>query len=435
MKYIIGKYSFGLTAILLLTFSSCKKNYSNPNAASTPEVFSSPKGIMGAAVGIHRTYSLSVVPQMVATNAITTNEAVVVNVGNVSEALLAAGGNAVDGNNGLLGSIWINNCKTIFDADNVINASNGLTDLGYRSGLIGYATIIRSLAYGNLCMYWEQVPDTIGNAVTNPTRFITRMQGYSKIITSIDRALALITANAPTATFLSDAPAGINIVSTLQALKARYSLFAGNFTAALTAANAVNMNVTSVFNYDALNGNPIFLGVTATNNVYQPTDGNLGLPLSVQPNPSDARIAFYTVTASSAPLFRMRGFFTAVNQSIPIYLNDEMKLIRAECLLRQPTPDAAGSKLILDEILKQASSADLNGVGANIAAGYTGTVDVPSLLVEVYRNRCVELFMSGLKLEDMRRFGRANSERKRNFFPYPFRERDNNPNTPADPTF
>jgi hypothetical protein len=43
--------------------------------------------------------------------------------------------------------------------------------------------------------------------------------------------------------------------------------------------------------------------------------------------------------------------------------------------------------------------------------------------------------MSGLKLEDMRRFGRPEAERKRNFFPYPFSERDNNPNTPDDPAF
>jgi hypothetical protein len=43
--------------------------------------------------------------------------------------------------------------------------------------------------------------------------------------------------------------------------------------------------------------------------------------------------------------------------------------------------------------------------------------------------------MSGLKLEDMRRFGRADTEKKRNFLPYPFLERDNNPNTPADPPF
>jgi hypothetical protein len=44
--------------------------------------------------------------------------------------------------------------------------------------------------------------------------------------------------------------------------------------------------------------------------------------------------------------------------------------------------------------------------------------------------------MSGLKLEDMRRFNRPLTERKRNFFPYPFQERDNNgANTPPDPSF
>jgi starch-binding outer membrane protein, SusD/RagB family len=47
--------------------------------------------------------------------------------------------------------------------------------------------------------------------------------------------------------------------------------------------------------------------------------------------------------------------------------------------------------------------------------------------------------MSGLKLEDSRRFNRpgpneTNFERNRNYFPYPNVERDNNQsNTPADP--
>jgi hypothetical protein len=43
--------------------------------------------------------------------------------------------------------------------------------------------------------------------------------------------------------------------------------------------------------------------------------------------------------------------------------------------------------------------------------------------------------MSGQKLEDMRRFGRPVTEFKRNFMPYPLRERDNNINTPPDPPF
>ena len=48
------------------------------------------------------------------------------------------------------------------------------------------------------------------------------------------------------------------------------------------------------------------------------------------------------------------------------------------------------------------------------------------------------MFLSGQELEDSRRFGRPapntpTEERNRTFFPYPFTERDNNTNTPADP--
>ena len=61
-----------------------------------------------------------------------------------------------------------------------------------------------------------------------------------------------------------------------------------------------------------------------------------------------------------------------------------------------------------------------------------------SLLKEIYKNRCIELFMSGMKLSDSRRFARPgpndlNAERNRNYYPYPLQERSGNPKTPADP--
>ncbi len=44
---------------------------------------------------------------------------------------------------------------------------------------------------------------------------------------------------------------------------------------------------------------------------------------------------------------------------------------------------------------------------------YSGGTDAASVLTEIYRNRCIELFMSGLKLEDSRRFARPATERNR----------------------
>jgi hypothetical protein len=76
-------------------------------------------------------------------------------------------------------------------------------------------------------------------------------------------------------------------------------------------------------------------------------------------------------------------------------------------------------------------------VGAGLPA-YSGPVTRDAILFEIYRNRCIELYMSGLKLEDSRRFNRPGpgapgAERSRNFYPYPQQERDGNPNTPPDP--
>lgn len=424
----------GLAATLMT--ASCSKEYLNPNAASDVSVLGSPKGLMGVAVGVQRTYALSIHPSMMSAVGLTTGETFVLNIGNISEANLFNGGASVDGNNGLLGSIWISNCKAIYDANTVLAGSQNLNDAGYRSGLIGYASIFKALAIGNLSMLWENIPDTIGAPVSAPTKFITRAAGYARAVATIDKALAAISAAPISTLFNSDLPAGVDIVNTLQALRARYNLYAGNITGAQAAANAVDLTKTSVLNYESLNPNPVFINVTSSNNVYAPIDSTLGLPVGIRPDLTDARIPFYTsIAATGTPRFRMNGFWNSATRSIPVYLPDEVRLMRAECLLRQTTPDPAAAKTIIDAVLQQTAASDPLGVGANLAAGYTGATDAASLLTEVYRNRCIELYISSNKLEDMRRFGRANAEMKRRNMPYPFRERDNNPNTPADPTF
>jgi hypothetical protein len=424
----------GLAATLMT--ASCSKEYLNPNAASDVSVLGSPKGLMGVAVGVQRTYALSIHPSMMSAVGLTTGETFVLNIGNISEANLFNGGASVDGNNGLLGSIWISNCKAIYDANTVLAGAQNLNDAGYRSGLIGYASIFKALAIGNLSMLWENIPDTIGAPVSAPTKFVTRAAGYARAVATIDKALAAISAAPISTLFNSDLPAGVDIVNTLQALRARYNLYAGNITGAQAAANAVDLTKTSVLNYESLNPNPVFINVTSSNNVYAPIDSTFGLPVGIRPDLTDARIPFYTsIAASGTPRFRLNGFWNSATRSIPLYLPDEVRLMRAECLLRQTTPDPAAAKTIIDAVLQQTAASDPLGIGANIAAGYTGPTDAASLLTEVYRNRCIELYISSNKLEDMRRFGRANAEMKRRNMPYPFRERDNNPNTPADPTF
>lgn len=420
----------GIVICSTLLYAGCSKNYTNPSAAPEDEVFASTQAATGVAVGLQRIYSANrtgTVYNFVTANGFVTKELILRNEGNTAENQLNIGGGAVDGTNTVLGNLWINTNKVIFDANRVITFGKTLEDKGYASGLIGYVTILKALAMGNMAVCWQKVPDTTGTNVS----FIDRVAGFNKVIGWIDEALALVAANEPSAAFLTNIPPGIDIRNTLLALKARYALFAGNYALALNIANQTDLTKASVFNYDAVFINPIWETATSTNNVYQVIDSTLGLPVGLQPNLADKRVPFYTsLNASIAPRYRIKGFGAEKSTAFPIYLPGEITLIKAECYARQN--DLTNALAELNKIVTKNPAADPLGVGANLPP-IAGPLTQAELLTAIYQQRCIELYMSGLKLEDMRRFGRALTERKRNFFPYPFAERDNNPNTPADP--
>lgn len=430
MKKILYKYQIAfLLGIVSLT--SCKKDFVNPNAPTTDQVFSSARGLVGVNLGAQRTYSLggaSVVYGLTTANGFVTNEVILMNAGNVAEYQFSRGGTAVDATNTVLANIWTNSNKVIYDANSVITAAEALNDKAYASGLVAHASILKALSIGTMSMLWEKVPAGIGANV----QFIDRTAGFTAAIATIDNALAKISANAISASYAADAVPGMDYVNTLNALKARYLLFSGKYAEAITAANLVDLTKKSTFNYDAVSTNPVFTTATATNNVYQAIDSTLGLPAALAPTAGDGRIAFYTsINATVAPRFRINGFFNATTTGVPVYLPSEMTLIKAEAYAR--TSNLSSALTELNKVITKTAAADPFKVGANLAASTASTAT--EILDEVYKNRCIELYMSGLKLEDMRRFGRATTERKRNFFPYPFKERDGNPNTPADPSF
>ena len=431
MKNLKSKYIGYALLITTVTFSSaCKKEYLNPNAATANEVLSSPKGLTGVTVGLQKNYSttrVGVLYAAITLNGLTTNELISINTGNTNEERLAAGGVQVDGTNTILLNVWAGSNKIIFDADNVITNAANLPDKNYAAGLIAHASIFKALALGNLSEYWEQIPSGIGQNIP----FVSRIEGYNKAISTIDNALAAIAANPISASFAGNIPAGIDIPNTLNALKARYALFTGNYPLALSAANAVDLTKKSTFTYDALNLNPVFEIATSTNNVIQPKNLNLGQTGANIPDAADARIPFYTVVNTTV---RINGFGAGTFTAIPVYLPGEITLIKAEAYARQATPNLGSALTELNKVVTKTAAADPFGLGANLPA-LTGSYTQQQLLDLIYKHRCIELFMSGLKLEDMRRFSQPNADRKRNFFPYPFQERDNNTNTPANPSF
>lgn len=417
-------------SLLIVSLAACKKNYTDPTGPSSGQAFSTAITLTDVSVGLQNWYSASragLVYNTISADGLLTNQLYVVNAGNTDEAQLGIGGNSVQNTNAIVTGMWTVCNKIVFDADSILSQTpRVVADKNYASGLIAYTSIFKALAIGTMATYWDHVPDTVGNNVT----FSTSTVGFNKAVAVLDNAINTVNANAISSAFQANVPKGINIINTLYALKARYALYAGNYSTALTAANNVDLTVKSTFDYNSLTTNPIFTTATTTNNVYQPIDSAMGMPVGLQPSLSDKREPFYIAIAAN-PRFRINGFYTSTTQSIPVYLPGEIMLIKAECYAQQP--DLINGLLWLNNVVTKQPANDLFGVGAGLPP--TTITSQADLLTQIYKHRCLELYMSGSKLVDERRFNRPTAERKRSYLPYPFVERNSNTNTPPDPAF
>jgi hypothetical protein len=338
--------------------------------------------------------------------------------------------------------LWTQTFMLIREADFIFENSSIVNDAGYKTGLLAYASIFKALAYGTLATYFEKAPLAIGDSA----EFVGRtklLQASVNLLKKLDTELVAnpISAEFQTKVFQrTDIPVkvpALDIKNTMYALTARYYTMLGVSDSALIAANKVDLAVKSFFSYDATSPNPIASISIISNNVFQPRNGALGLPVSLAPDPADKRLPFYLASLTPNPVtdFRAKGFFSANESLIPVYLPGEIMLIKAEAYARDN--QLADAIVALNAVLTKTPASDVWGVGADLPP-YAGAVTQEAILTEIYRQRCIELYMSGLKLEDSRRFGRpdpnaADSERSRTFYPYPFTEVDNNVNTPANP--
>ena len=437
-KYLI----LGLLGVL--SFSSCETDFENPNEATSEQTYSSREGILAASVGLQQIYSTTGIRWIVETPAITTREGgITTTFQNMIE--LEDGGATLPNFNSNVQGIWSTMLRTVKIAEDIqTNAPNINLDPGTESGLIAHAKLFQAMAIGSLSQNFEQVVTT-----TNPdnnAEFVSRIQGFQFAIDRLNEAEALLTATPPSDDFINQVTLGnIDLLNSIRAIKARYNLFAGNYEAAIAAANSVDQSSVSLFVYDSQNLNPIWSRVYLNDSPnFKPRD-NFGLPESFNIDPNDDRLDFYLIpldenNQNGLPIEDLAGFFDINTEGIPLYIPDEMNLIIAEANLRKSPADIDAAVSALNEVLTDTNSPV--GVNAGLNA-YSGAETSEALLMEIYKNRRLELFLTGMSLEDSRRFNRPEpggqamiytEERNRNFYPYPDIERNSNPNTPADPS-
>src|SRR5688500_6814281 len=211
MKKTMHRYIVYATMIAVITAQySCKRDFTNPAAATEDQVFNSPKGMTGVSIGLQRIYTAGRASNLynrITTDGFLTRQLNIINQGNTAEYQLFQGGNAVDGTSSNISGLWTSSNKIIYDADLILQYTDKIADKIDANGLLGYTTIFKALALGDLAMFWESIPKTVGNQVV----FISRIEGYTLAIQEIDKALAAINAIPISATFISNIPAGIDI--------------------------------------------------------------------------------------------------------------------------------------------------------------------------------------------------------------------------------
>ncbi len=442
MKKLITKITaVAFIASIAISTPSCNKEYINPSAGSVPSVTTNVDALMNLCAGMQRRFTIgrqSPLYNAPIGGAFSVFALNTLNAGNLTEVALQAGKGAIQPNNSAVTQLWSQCLLLKTEAETVLNNLSVATDATDKVGLKAYASIFYALSLGTLAQFYEQIPLTNGvNATFSP-----RADAIQKAITVLESVDADLATTNPSAKFLGKVPAGIDVKNTVKALLARYynmhSMVTGTYNAvsgnkAMAFAGAASTTIKSEFRFVAATPNP--LGEqNVTINVYGAIDSTLGLKNGLAPTPffaTDPRIGFYISKVGGN--YPMKGFAAVITTSYPVYLPGEMSLIIAENNARQSIFPAA--KTALDAVRTKIT--DIYGIGAAQPA-YSGTLDQPSLLTDIYKQRRIELFMSGMELEDARRFGRpapnsATEERNRTFYPYPFAERDNNTNTPADP--
>ena len=423
------KLSVYILMVCLLISTACDSDFPNPNAPTNEEVLTSAEGLVRLVVGAQHRYTIggtSGLYTSISAAGLTTNELRVINAGNAQIAALANGGDNVAPNNTVVTNLWTNLNLLRFIGESLVENQDVIVDIDRSNAVQIFGHLYQAYAIGTMAQFWEEVV----LETKEEAEFVTRDQGLQRAITLLDQAADLLESSPIPSSITAQVGGNIDMENALKALSARYNLMLGNNAEALAKAEEVDLTSVSQFLFNEISPNPVFRSSLITNNVYD-VNPDFGLTGALVPDPADERIDFYLTPNGE----NGKGFFLSDGSPIPLYLPAEMTLIKAEVHARENRLTEAVEEL--DNILTKTAADDPLGVGANLP-GYSGPDTQEAILLEIYRNRAIELYMTGLKLEDSRRFDRpgpndTNAERNRNYYPYPVTERDSNPNTPDNP--
>jgi hypothetical protein len=299
------------------------------------------------------------------------------------------------------------------------------------AGVTSLAKLFKAMALGMLIQQFERVPIEVTTAGSLPQ---PRSAVLDTILTLLESARSDIAsvADADLAGFRQRVlGTGFDLRNTINAMLARYYLIAGRYNEAITAADRVAPNVLSVLTYTSPSRNPV------ENLAFQLAYvGGLQSFINAA-EVGDRRPAYWlNTTAALLPsnppdtLIRPLRKYSTPTETFPVYLPDEMKLIKAEAYAR--TGRFAEAAVMVNEVRTQTSSPVDEPVAGLTPLPLTSLDTEAELLAEIARQRRYELYEQGMRWEDTRRFGTAlTTVPTITWLPIPQQECDVNPANPC----
>jgi len=410
---VLARLGAGVALLAAVGASGCNLDLTNPNSPPEEVVLTSSEGIIALAEGMQAQYAgtgvgTGMVLNMVRAPALVTDEWSTRTAALAADRSLATG-QGVDPSYGVVTSPYYTAFRVTRSANDLLaNVSKVGLAQGTQVGITALAKTFKAMALGSIAQQYERIP-VDASLEGSPLRPRAEVMDTAIALLESARADLGSVTTAQLAEFRSRVQgSSFDLGNTVNAMLARFYLFRGQYQKAIDAADRVNLGVLSAFTYPDPNRNPIWGYSVSVLYV-------AGLNTFVtEAEPGDRRPAYWLrtdlATFNGNPTLPLRSFRTYQdkNESFPVYLPDEMRLIKAEALVRLGGAANFAQALTLINQVRTQTSSTLNepvaGLPAKTAAEL-GTQD--ALLRQIAYERRYELYMQGVRWEDLRRFGPA----------------------------
>ncbi len=414
-----------LAAVCALSISACNLDLTNPNAPTEEKVLADPQGLIALGVGMQGQFASSI-DDYVLPSALVTDE-----WGTKSRALLSytALMNTTNFENTFdVVTLPYSNTYQIVKSANTVLAAVPTAGFGagFAAGMTATAKLFKGMALGFAGQIYEELPVNIDVAGATPRPRAEVLDTALALVLSARTDIASV-ADAELAGFRTQVlGSSIDLRNTIDAMIARYSLVRGQYQQAIDAATRVSPTVLSSLTYPSPNTNPVYN--LAYGLVYI---GGLN-SFVLQAEAGDKRPAYWLKTTptfggnpSDTILVDFKKYQTN-NESFPLYLPDEMKLIRAEAAAR--LGDLATARTLINQVRTQTTSSVDEPVAGLPALSDAQLPDLAAILKQIAYERRYELYMQGTRWEDTRRLGSGGNTVTFQFLPLPAAECRANPN-------